>query len=305
MNLLPLLHLFHIFSQSSALSLPHSLPFPFDDTSLRNCLQFYGLNYICRWFSGKYFHPNPSKGSCALISISLLDILTQVSFKLLKSNRSEMEDIFAPYISISPRLSPILPVTRCQTSLSRTSHNQLPQFCWFYPCDLSHSFLLCRNPASVLNYSRSVVWSWYPIWLVHFLPLLFTVHLMYCCQTVSTLPRLRGLLAMAKSMHDSSRSLQLYPELQVIPQFLLSTLYTLRACVLSRFSHVILFVTLWAVAHQAPLSTDSPSKNTGVGCHALLQGSSQSRSRTSVSCIAGRFFTAKPPVKPFIYSMLQ
>ena len=127
----------------------------------------------------------------------------------------------------------------------------------------------------------------------------------YILLPISTLPRLRGLLAMAKSMHDSSRSLQLYPELQVIPQFLLSTLYTLHACVLSRFSHVILFVTLWAVAHQAPLSTDSPGKNTGVGCHALLQGSSQSRNRTSVSCIAGRFFTAKPPVKPFIYSILQ
>ena len=29
---------------------------------------------------------------------------------------------------------------------------------------------------------------------------------------------------------------------------------------------------LWTVAHQAPLSMDSPGKNTGVGCHALLQG---------------------------------
>ena len=29
--------------------------------------------------------------------------------------------------------------------------------------------------------------------------------------------------------------------------------------------------TLWTVAHQVPLQ-DSPGKNTGVGCHALLQG---------------------------------
>ena len=36
---------------------------------------------------------------------------------------------------------------------------------------------------------------------------------------------------------------------------------------------------------------DSPGKNTGVGCHALLQGSSQPRDWTQVSCIAGRFFT--------------
>ena len=34
------------------------------------------------------------------------------------------------------------------------------------------------------------------------------------------------------------------------------------------------FATLWTVAHQDPLSVhgDSPAKNTGVGCHALLQG---------------------------------
>ena len=30
--------------------------------------------------------------------------------------------------------------------------------------------------------------------------------------------------------------------------------------------------TPWAVAHHAPLPIDSPGKNTGVGCHALLQG---------------------------------
>ncbi|XP_069426855.1 cilia- and flagella-associated protein 119 isoform X1 [Ovis canadensis] len=29
---------------------------------------------------------------------------------------------------------------------------------------------------------------------------------------------------------------------------------------------------LWIAAHQAPLSMDSPGKNTGVGCHAFLQG---------------------------------
>ena len=38
------------------------------------------------------------------------------------------------------------------------------------------------------------------------------------------------------------------------------------------FSHVWLFATLWTVAHQTPLSMDSPGKNTGVGCYALLQG---------------------------------
>ena len=41
-----------------------------------------------------------------------------------------------------------------------------------------------------------------------------------------------------------------------------------------RLSHVRLFVTPWTVACQAPLSVDSPGKNPGEGCHALLQGGS-------------------------------
>ena len=42
--------------------------------------------------------------------------------------------------------------------------------------------------------------------------------------------------------------------------------------VLSHFSRVQLFATAWTVAHQAPLSTRFSSKNTGLGCCALLQG---------------------------------
>ena len=45
-----------------------------------------------------------------------------------------------------------------------------------------------------------------------------------------------------------------------------------RVCMQSRFSRVRLLATLWAVARQAPLSMGSSSKNTGVGCRALLQG---------------------------------
>ena len=44
------------------------------------------------------------------------------------------------------------------------------------------------------------------------------------------------------------------------------------AWVFSHFNHVQLFVTLWTVALQAPLSMGFSIKNTGVGCHALLQG---------------------------------
>ena len=38
----------------------------------------------------------------------------------------------------------------------------------------------------------------------------------------------------------------------------------------SWLSHVWFFVTPWTVAHQSPWN--SPGKNTGVGCHVLLQG---------------------------------
>ena len=40
---------------------------------------------------------------------------------------------------------------------------------------------------------------------------------------------------------------------------------------LSRFSHVRLRATPQTAANQAPRPWDSPGKNTGVGCHFLLQ----------------------------------
>ena len=43
-------------------------------------------------------------------------------------------------------------------------------------------------------------------------------------------------------------------------------------CMPSRFSHVCLCATLWTAVHQALCPWDSPGKNIGVGCHALLQG---------------------------------
>ena len=46
-----------------------------------------------------------------------------------------------------------------------------------------------------------------------------------------------------------------------------------RCCqlLLSRFSRVRLCATPQTAAHQAPRPWDSPGKNTGVGCHFLLQ----------------------------------
>ena len=44
-------------------------------------------------------------------------------------------------------------------------------------------------------------------------------------------------------------------------------------CLVAQLSHVQLFATPWSVILQAPLFMgNSPSKNTGVGCHVLLQG---------------------------------
>ena len=40
---------------------------------------------------------------------------------------------------------------------------------------------------------------------------------------------------------------------------------------LSLVSRVRLCAIPYRAAHQAPLSLDSPGKNTGVGCHVLLQ----------------------------------
>ena len=45
---------------------------------------------------------------------------------------------------------------------------------------------------------------------------------------------------------------------------------------------------------------NSPSKDTRVGCHALLQGISQPRDQTQVSCIVGWIFTIGPAGKPHL-----
>ena len=63
---------------------------------------------------------------------------------------------------------------------------------------------------------------------------------------------------------------------------------------LRHYSCVRPFVTLWTVTQQAPLSWDSPGKNTGVGCHALLQGIFPTQGlNLHLLCpaLAGGFFT--------------
>ena len=60
-------------------------------------------------------------------------------------------------------------------------------------------------------------------------------------------------------------------------------------------SHVQLFATPWTVAHQASLSIGfHREKNTGLGCHAFLQGifpTQRSNPCLMSPALAGRFFT--------------
>ena len=62
----------------------------------------------------------------------------------------------------------------------------------------------------------------------------------------------------------------LHLDLLLLPPPLFSPVST--QYVLSCFSHVQLFVTLWTVAHQAPLSMGLSRQEHWSGCHFLLQG---------------------------------
>ena len=71
----------------------------------------------------------------------------------------------------------------------------------------------------------------------------------------------------------------------------------LNACVLSRLSHVQLFVTLWIIAHQSPLSPISQARILEWVAKPSNRWSSQPRDQTHISYsswIADRFFTTEP-----------
>ena len=74
---------------------------------------------------------------------------------------------------------------------------------------------------------------------------------------------------------------------------------TLIICVISHFSRVWLFATLWTITCQAHLSWDSPGKTTGADCHALFQGSlptQESNLCLMSSALAGGFFTTSTTI---------
>ena len=69
------------------------------------------------------------------------------------------------------------------------------------------------------------------------------------------------------------------------------------ACVLSHFRCIRLLVTLWAVAHQSPLSNGFSAKNVRVGYHAFFKGvfltqGSNSQLFTSTTLADGFFTTS-------------
>ena len=71
-------------------------------------------------------------------------------------------------------------------------------------------------------------------------------------------------------------------------------LFLINRCMLSQFSHVWLFVTLWIVAHQAPLSIEFSRQEywSGLSCPPPGDLSDPGTEPVShVSCTAGRFFT--------------
>ena len=58
----------------------------------------------------------------------------------------------------------------------------------------------------------------------------------------------------------------------ILPKAFWSALDVNCSCYAQSLSHVQISATPWAIALQAPMSQNSPGKNTGVGCHFLLQG---------------------------------
>ena len=72
------------------------------------------------------------------------------------------------------------------------------------------------------------------------------------------------------------------------------------------FSCIQLSEVPWTVARRAPLPGDFPGKNTGVGCHSLLQGIFWIEPVFLVSpALAGGFLTTSATWAPSLYCMLN
>ena len=85
-------------------------------------------------------------------------------------------------------------------------------------------------------------------------------------------------------------------------RFSLVSYHSLHTCMLSCFSHVWFFATLWTVAHQAPLSMGVSKQEYWSRLPFPLPGDLPSPGTELASCMSpaltGRFFTTEPSGKP-------
>ena len=91
---------------------------------------------------------------------------------------------------------------------------------------------------------------------------------------------------------DSVRGSCLFTENQLASCWLVSCASVCKP------SRARLLETPWSMAPQAPLSMEFSGRNTAVGCHALLQGTSPTQGKIHLvsPALAGGFFTTAPPV---------
>ena len=79
----------------------------------------------------------------------------------------------------------------------------------------------------------------------------------------------------------------------------------MRACVLNRFSCVQLFVTVWIVAHQAPLSMGFPRQEYWSGLPSLPPGDLPDPGIELVSpALQADSLSTEPPRKPLEHLLL-
>ena len=96
----------------------------------------------------------------------------------------------------------------------------------------------------------------------------------------------------------SSESLLLWTVMEVPPLLFLESLLP-PACMLSHFSHVQHFATLWTVARQAPLSMGFSKQVYWSGLAFPPPGDlPDPRIKPESPALAGRFFTTEPPGNP-------
>ena len=100
---------------------------------------------------------------------------------------------------------------------------------------------------------------------------------------------------------DDNLQLRRFPRPTLCGFVLDACMLLLCACILNGFSRVQLFAALWTIAHQAPPSMGFPGKNTGAGCHALLQGVFLTQgSNLSLLCLLHWQTGSLPLVPPLI-----